>query len=239
MAGAADVTSRTSYATQAVRAAGREFKSPRGLITENHINATQVKQKMRRKPDHKKLYIAIFIIAVMVLSTFGFILSFNVQDTDQLDYNNFKFRLVDNQWITKVDGKEYTFYFHPLDVSTQAPSEIKNIINTAPKIYLTFDPEISELQYVDLARFELSQFLTLDLGKNVENAVLNQTELYDLPIITCDNASIQNPVVQFEQLNQSKIFIEPDYCIRVSASTSVDFVKHAEGIIYILLGIIP
>ena len=179
-----------------------------------------------------------FIIAVMVLSTFGFILSFNTQTPDQqLDYNGFKFRIVDNQWTTKVDGQEYAFYFHPLDMNIQVPGDVKSTINTAPKIYLTFDPEITELQYVDLARFKLSQFLT-NLGKNVENAVLNQTELYDLSTITCQNASAQSTVIQFKELNQSKIFIESDYCIRISAFTSADFVKHAEGIIYTLLGVI-
>ena len=72
---------------------------------------------MRKKKDNKKIYISVFIVVIMVLSTFGFILGFGGQGGEQsFEYNGFEFRTVNNQWLLKVDGMVHEFYFHPSDV---------------------------------------------------------------------------------------------------------------------------
>lgn len=190
---------------------------------------------MRKQNSRKKLYISLFIIAVMVLSTFGVYLSASGNSSDG-GYNGFTFRQKNNQWITKVNDKDYAFFFHPLDLTMDVPQEIITAIRQSPSLTLTFDPNMSQLQYADVARFELSQFLAFDLGKNVENAVLNKTSVYNLPIAACSGTE-DKLFITFIEANESKAFIENN-CITIATDNPTEYLGYAEKIIYSLLGIV-
>src|SRR3989344_6397030 len=142
-----------------------------------------------RKPNGSKKYMGLFIVAVMILSTFGFIASFNQNTQQDYSYNGFEFEQKNNQGVTEADtpfGKqEFAFLFHPLSLTVDVPAEIPNAIKQTPEIVLTFDPNITEIQYVDAARFELSQYLLTNLGKNLRHTVTQNTTIYGFPVETC------------------------------------------------------
>ncbi len=187
----------------------------------------------------KQMYMSLFVVAILVLSTFAFVLSFNQNQQQDLSYNGFEFTLQNNQWATEIQTpfgeKEYSFFNHPNELLIDVPAEISAKVKASQTITLSFDPSIQEIQYIDAARFQLTQYLIQDLGKNVRNAVTNQTTAYDFPLETCGTAQ-DSLYVTFTQGNQSSASITNN-CITISSFTSLDHLKYSEKIIYQLLGV--
>lgn len=197
---------------------------------------------MRRREgnDRKKAYIGLFIIAVMILSTVGFIASFNQNQQQDYSYNGFEFKQQGNLWVTEAETpfgeKEFGFLFHPLSLEVDVPEAVPAAIKQAPNIVLAFNPNVSEIQYVDAARFELSQYLVPELGKNVKHMVTQNTTQYNFPVETC--SPVPNTVyITFEEAEQRSATIN-DNCITLTALSPIDHVQYAETIIYMLLGVI-
>lgn len=195
---------------------------------------------MRQKPNNKKLTISIFIIAVMVLSTFGFIASYQTTETTN-DYNGFKFTLKNKHWVTEAIApagkKEFTFKSHPTDLTEPLSKEITAAVRFTPTIILTFDPNITQIENVDEARFELTQFLAFDLGKNVVNAVMYNSSTYQLPVEDCTPSS-DKVYITFLQSNTTEASINNN-CITIASPFSRDYITYVEKLMYTLLNIIP
>ena len=192
---------------------------------------------MLRKPQNnrKKVYLSIFIVAIMVLSTFGIIANYTSPNQDT-DYNGFSFyRDANGFWITSVNDQDYKFFFHPLDLGVEIPDEITEKIKQSKTITLTFSPKMQDLQYLDAARFELSQFLT-ERGIQVASGITEINETYGLPVVLC-NPSSENPIIHFTSSNTTSASIDSS-CITFTAATSERHLAHAEKIIYTLLGVI-
>ena len=177
----------------------------------------------------------------MVASTFGFIAAYQTDKSSNLNYNGFPFLKKDNLWVTKAtppfgtEKKEYSFLLHPLEITTKINPDIPSIIKQAPTITLTFDPNITSLQYVDAARFELTQFLGFDLGKDVQNAVLAPSLVYNLSVVSCPSKS-DTLYITFITSNETSAFAEGN-CITIATNNPLNYVAYAEEIIYDLLGI--
>ncbi|MBI4153228.1 hypothetical protein HY497_01780 [Candidatus Woesearchaeota archaeon] len=195
---------------------------------------------MRRPESGRKKYMGIFIVAVMILSTFGFIASFNKNTQQDYSYNGFGFEQKNNQWVTEADtpfGKqEFAFLFHPLSLTVDVPVEIPNTLKQVPEIVLAFDPNITEIQYVDAARFELSQYLITSLGKNLRHAVTQNTTAYSFPVETCSKKS-DMAYITFGASNESSASINEN-CITITTFNPSDYIEYSEKIIYMMLGVI-
>lgn len=197
---------------------------------------------MRRRDNagRKKAYIGLFIVAVMILSTFGFIASFNQSSQQDYSYNGFEFKQQGNLWVTEVETpfgeKEFVFLYHPLSLDVDVPATIPNMIQQTPDIVLVFDPNITEIQYVDAARFELSQYLVPNLGKNIRHTVTKNTTQYSFPVETCSSKP-NTLYITFEESDERSATINEN-CITILASSPVDYIQYAEKIIYMMLGVV-
>ena len=192
-----------------------------------------------RKPNGSKKYMGLFIVAVMILSTFGFIASFNQNTQQDYSYNGFEFEQKNNQWVTEADtpfGKqEFAFLFHPLSLTVDVPAEIPTAIKQSPEIVLAFNPNITEIQYVDAARFELSQYLITTLGKNLRHAVTQNTSIYNFPVETCSQ-KLNTLYITFEEANESIASLNEN-CIAITALNPADYIQYSEKILYMMLGV--
>jgi hypothetical protein len=189
----------------------------------------------RDKSMHRKqMFFSIFVVALLVFSTFAFVLSFKAPAQDY-SYNGFEFSSRNNQWITEANSKEYAFYFHPQDLWMALPQEVITKIRQSPSITIAFDPTMDEIQNLEIARFELAQFLMQDLGKNVQSAVTNQSSAYSFPVETCTQNS-NSLFITFSKNNQSSASVNGN-CIDISSVNTADHVRYAEKIIYTLLGV--
>ena len=191
---------------------------------------------MRKKQkDNKKLntFMAVFIAVIMVSSMAGMMMNNN---DSQLNYNGFKFKVADNQIYTEISGETYFFYYFPADLESLNTSvELKTKIKDLQMFYFTFDPDSESLSYIDKARFDLSN----DLAKTdffFSNAKTKESDLYDIPIITCDNATAFVPVIYFKEGNRTGFFKEGN-CIIAESQTKEGFLALKDKLLYIILGV--
>ncbi len=195
---------------------------------------------MRRRENKSKAYIGLFIVAVMILSTFGFIVGFNQNTAQDYSYNGFEFEQQGNHWVVEAETpfgtKEFTFLLHPLSLSVDVPTTIPEAIKQTPTIIFTFDPNVTGIEYVDAARFELSQYFISNLGKNIRHTVTQNTTQYSFPIETCTQTP-NTVYIIFEESDQSNASLS-DNCITLAASSPQDYIEYAEKIIYMMVGII-
>jgi len=101
---------------------------------------------------------------------------------------------------------------------------------------ITFNPkDYANLQVIDVARFDLSRFL----GRSVYNGVLNTSEEYDLPVITCANATLKTPVIIFNVSDRatSPSIIDVNNCIYLNARGG-DFLRLRDRLLYSYYGVI-
>ena len=189
----------------------------------------------RKQKNNKRLntFMAIFIAVIMVSSIAGMMWG----DTDsQLSYNDHKFKRTDNQIYTKIAGETYFFYYFPTDLeSLNTSNELKSEIANLQMFYLTFDPDSESLPYIENARFDLSN----DLAKTeffFANAKTKESELYELPIITCENATSFVPVIYFKDGERTGFFKEGN-CIIAESKTKEGFLALKDKLLYIILGI--
>ena len=193
-----------------------------------------------KRGKRKKAYIALLLAAIMILSVFGIVLSNQspLNDAGKLEYNDITFRLINNQWTAEIKGKERSFFFSPIDLSEKTlPSELRQAIVQTPTMTITFDPNISQLHYLDAARFELSEVLLLDFGKNIRHGVTNATGAYEFPVVSCQ-PSAEELFITFIEANVSSAQMDGN-CVTIAAVTPVEYIQYSEKLIYLLLEVIP
>jgi len=194
-----------------------------------------IKRKVKEKRFFSKQNImSIFIVVIMTSSIIGF-----MNSDESHNYNGFKFTAKENKWQTKVDGQMHQFDFLPSDVDVLVidPAAIDRIKNTNV-LFLTFDPTLEDLSTIDLLRFELSAKLPALTGIiSLTNAAHSNSTTYDLPLITCANATTLVPVMDIGYANFTKVAMDGN-CIDVKARFPVDLIAIKDRILYEVLGII-
>lgn len=196
----------------------------------------------REAPKSKAgMYMAIFIAAVMVLSIGGVFLS-NPSSESDYSYNGHDFKNSNNMWVTKIDGKEITFYFLPqevetLDVSKQAVDIIKN----SQGLIITSNPvqdTTSKLQVLDIFKLNfVNSYLKRYSEKKAGLAVTQKTNASKLPVLTCENSSYSYPMVSVDFSNETNIKMDDD-CVVISVVDEYGMLAILDNLRYKLFGIL-
>jgi len=188
-------------------------------------------KEKKEKKDRKTQIITIVIGALMVLSVLGYIWS---GSPETLNYKGFKFQRTSEGWLTKFNGNNYYFTYHPTQLE-QIKLENSTIIKikNSPQIYLTYNPKNKYPEYVDLARFELAKNL-FENGIYIKNAAT--TNSTTLETASCElNKTLM--IIQLEENNETKI-IDDGNCIRLQALSGMDFLALKDRLLYGFYGII-
>jgi len=193
-----------------------------------------MKRHDEAKEKRKKLFMSIFVVAIMVLSVLGYMIGRNSEDTSA--YNGFKFFKTNSQWAVKIDGKNVLFYFHPSQVDyINISSDVISKINNSVQLYQTSDKDSLNKQAIALAQFEMMQYLSLK-NQYVVNGFTSENE-FNLSVITCANATGYVPVLIYQKSNETKIY-EENNCIMLDARSDSDFIALKDRILYGVFGII-
>ena len=166
----------------------------------------------------------LFIIVIMVFSAFGYFINDNRQAA--YDYNGFKFTQQQNYWLLTIDGKNIPFQYHPTDLERINSSTIQ----LSDDVYLTYDPEMPGLSYVDLVRLDLSEFLS---DKNVYSGVSKPSN-GTLPLVIC--GSVNGTVIELALGNES-IILGNGNCYTLQAESNYDLARVSERFKYQVLGV--
>jgi len=212
-------------------------------------------EKKNRNKDKNKIFsgknlIVWFFIITMTFSIGGFL--FSGDDTSQsANYNGYNLYRQNNLWNTKINGKIYPFTYTPNELEAiTIDGDVKNMILEKNNIILTFNPDVSDLRNIDLARFETTEDFEKFFAIYVTEGITNKSKNYNFPILTCENATDSEPVIfmnpieltiedlqseNTSQLQNPKIYIKGN-CIVMEGESST-FVEMRDRIIYSMIGV--
>ena len=191
-----------------------------------------------RRPKKKRInssgIMAIFIVVIMTSSIIGMMWN---SPNDISKYKDHTFTKQNEYFTLKLDGEQLKFYYFPSDIQDINFSyEAEFLLENSQMIYFTFDPESKNIAYLDKARFDL----TSELQKTdiyLQSGKTKNTSNYNLPIITCDNATEFVPVVYFKDNNITKFTLENN-CIIGESDSREGFLALKDRLLYALFDII-
>lgn len=192
---------------------------------------------VRKEKKPKSGTIFAFIIAfVMIFSVVGYVGL--ERQSNQFKYEGIKFTQNQNSriWSTIINNKQLIFDYFPSEVeqinlTEDIPTSLLNRpeIDTTSKLNDTFSEEIALAQY--------NMALTLDNLNVYLRRGFTENNTFNLPIITCKDATAAVPVIYFKQSNETKITIENN-CLIAEARNNIDILRAKDRILYSFLGII-
>ena len=189
----------------------------------------------KRAVKWKRNLVSILIIAIMVFSVLAVMLSDSSEQTKK--YNGYKFAAKNNKWILNIGGKLVDFDYLPSDVEDIAvANEIKNKILNTKMIYITFNPE-NVAESMDKFRFDLTNLLSNLYSIHAAGGITKTSEQYNLPAVTCRNATLFVPVLELKLSNITEITMK-DSCIIAKAESSKEMTRVRDAVIYKIIGVI-
>ena len=173
------------------------------------------------------------IAFIMVTSVFIVTLDYIFAPNTSLKYNGFPIRVINQQFLVNVQGKDYTFSVYPSDLEyIEVPLHAKELLN-AEVLTVTYDPQSDQPESLGEAQFYLED--QLKEVRIIDRAVLNNTGLA-LEQKSCANATLGQPVIELREGNESRIAVENE-CIIVTAIDNPDLARLTERVVYQVLGV--
>jgi hypothetical protein len=188
---------------------------------------------MRKEKKSKWGAVLVFFIAfIMISSIVGFI--YSGQD-NQFKYNGIKFIRTSTQWRTTINNKQLTFDYFPSDVEQiELSNDVATILLNKPEIDTTSELNDTFSEEIALANYNMA--LTLNKLNIYVMGGFTTNNTFNLPILTCKDATQAVPIVYFKQSNQTKITIENN-CIIAEAKNNMDILRIKDRLLYSMLGI--
>jgi len=192
---------------------------------------------MRGKKVSRQFIWSIIIAVIMVSSVFGVIFGSFSSTGNSFKYNGFSFTQTNQGYRTKVSGREVFFSYAPYDVENiELDPEITNIISSTKMLHITYDSESSLREGMSQAQFSLSNEL-YDIFGTYASPAMEENNPYNIPVITCINATVYVPVISLTESNETGIFLENN-CILIKSNTGVEFLVLKDRLLYSLAGIV-
>lgn len=190
---------------------------------------------LREKIFNKKNLIAAFVAFIMITSILGFIVG-REPGQNKLNFNGFIFVNRGEFWITKINGKQATFRNYPsiianLSLSEDAITKLKNTY----EIDATSAYNDSFSEAIALSQYEFSKELSYHFNKYLVQGFTTNTT-FNKPVITCENATNQIPVIFMRMSNETKISLDKN-CIIAEAASGSDFLLIKDRLLFGLHGI--
>ncbi len=190
--------------------------------------------RRKKKKDNKKL-LSILLAFVLVSSMLGIIVSNDTKET--YEYNGFEFTQQGEYWYFQHNGNNYRVLNYPASLeSLDFDPNIAMQIKATKMVYITVPVTGVNLEYIGSSAFDLSQFLG-EQGIYPITGISDDVEGYELPHITCANATIPIPVIAFQQSNETKAYSD-QYCLILTANSGYDYMQLKDRLLLEYLGVI-
>lgn len=151
-------------------------------------------------------------------------------------YNGFSFVKFDNMWYTQVQRNNILFdvplHFNPRQLENISVFGSLDERFEQKKIYVTFDPDEDNLQYVALSVAELSRNIIEGMGLMpvASCTTANDSACIDRPIVDCENSSLA--VIYMKQSNSTSVELKGN-CAVISGR-EWDIVRSTDRFLYTL-----
>lgn len=191
---------------------------------------------MREKKEKRKWGLILFIVFIMIGTSFSFVFFGFSPVADKVKYNGITFTSKNNIWIAELNGRDAAFSFLPSEVEkiSSVDDSIKLLTNKF-EIDSTYDLNSSYKESIAVAQHQME--LTLKVYNIYIRKGFTTNNTFNLPIITCDNATQNVPVVYFKYGNSTNIHAENN-CVIAEAATNADFIMVKDRLLYGILGVI-
>ncbi len=190
---------------------------------------------MKARKEKKKWWLIIFIVIIMIGTTFSFVF-FGFSGVDEtVKYNGIKFVRLPDRWEAKINGITAAFSFSPKDVENIVlAQDISSLLSNKLEIDTTSDVNSSFKEPIALAQHQMGLVLS-NYNIFLRKGFSTNTS-FNLPIITCSNATSNVPVIYFKHGNITQVKAENN-CVFAEASSDLDFLRLKDRILYGMLGV--
>ncbi len=190
---------------------------------------------MKDKKEKRRWGLILFIVMIMIGTSFSFVYFGFSPSNGNIRYNGIKFTGYPDRWEAKINGKLAAFSFLPADVEKMAATgNLSSRLQEKLEIDVTSELNSSLNESIALAEHQMS--LTLWNYDVYIRKGFTSNNTFNFPIITCDDATANVPIVYFRESNETRIF-EEDGCLIAEAASAVDMIKVKDRIIYGALGV--
>lgn len=191
---------------------------------------------MKAKKEKKRWGLILFIVMIMIGTSFSFVFFGFSPSSESVVYNGIKFTMFPDRIEAKISGKAAAFSFLPSEaesvvVMENAVDKLQNKL----EIDVTSDINSKYNESIALAQHQMG--LTLWNYNVYIRKGFTSNNTFNFPIITCKDSTTNVPVVYFRQGNSSKIYEEGD-CIIAEANSSVEIIRVKDRLLYSMLGVI-
>ena len=186
---------------------------------------------MRKDRSKRTAKIMVFFMAfIMIGSVFGVIFFGYNEQENKVKYNNAVFVEKEGLWSAKINNKEAVFNYLPTDVTdVDIESAVLDRISDIVEIDPTSEVNNSFKEYIALAQHQMT--LTLNnFNIYVRSGFTTENE-FNMPIVTCEDATSNVPIVYFIESNQTKVYLE-DNCIIAEGKDGFDFLRIKDRLLY-------
>jgi len=197
------------------------------------------------KRDRQKQIIIGVVIFIFVISSIAYVVLYRTDNTNtdrftlNLSNGDYEFNTVVDKYgsliYTVSKGKD-TFQVNTLPQqlsSIKIDSQSKFRISSSNYFYFTFSPNDTGLRDIDYIRFNLRN--NLPTQKYFQDGVTSPSDIYQLPIVRCNNATMFTPVIIFRTANITEITTSGN-CVDVNFA-SYDRSRIKDLFVYLLRGI--
>ena len=191
---------------------------------------------MKEKKEKKRWGLILFIVFIMLGTSFSFVFFGFSNITNNVKYNGISFISNGNIWIAKINGKDAAFSFLPGEAKDINMSyDVSQRLQNKFEIDTTSDLNSTYKESIALAQHQMG--LTLAAYNIYLRKGFTTNNTFNLPVIKCADSTLNVPVVYFRYGNSTNIHIENN-CIIAEASANADFVKVKDRLLYGILGVI-
>jgi hypothetical protein len=184
----------------------------------------------------KNLVLSLFIVVIMTLSVGGYIMGSGF-DSTTVRFNGIKFVGGNNNWVAKINGQKINFEYLPENLlSINVTDSIIDKLKASPQIDFTSNLTDEYAESIALFHFEFLDTLSKTTKQYLRKGYTTDNE-FDLPVITCSDATSFVPVIYIEKSNQLKIS-EINNCIILSYKNQDDIVAIKNRILFGMFDII-
>ncbi len=191
---------------------------------------------MKEKKEKKNWWLIVFIVFIMIGTSFSFVFFGFSGAAEVVKYNDLKFIKKLDRWEANINGRQAAFSFLPAEVENIPDlNDSVKLLQNKFEIDTTYDSNSTYKEAIALANYQIG--LTL-ANYNIfirQGMTLNNT--FNLPIIKCTDATAQVPVVYFREGNFTRIY-NKDNCIIAEANSNPDFIRIKDRLVYSILGVI-
>ena len=197
-----------------------------------------MKQSRRelKKQRRNKIWMGALTIIIMVGGGLGIFANNISPSSSDLPYGDYAFNKEQNYWATELNGHKLYFAYHPFEVEMYNLSKDSvDLLRNSQAIIISNDPNSQFRDQIARVKFNFAESIGKMIGKQTINAFSVETA-YAVPVLNCDNASVEIPVIMFEE-GETEI-VEDGNCIHLYSRSEADYTKLTDRLLYGVTGII-